>query len=390
MRIFIINTNYPRFLGDLYRSKPELEGQPYADQMRVLEENFIGESPSFARAFEHIGHTAVSVSANNAPLQRAWARENGFASLARGISSARFVLLPRHLVGSLVRRQNTIPFSLLPGLVVGEALKQVLRSQIESFRPDVVLNQDMFLVDRSTLRWIRNRGSWVVGQHAASPLPSSVPLDEYDLLVSSFPPTVEEWRMRGFAAELNRLAFDPAVLKKLPPDPRRSIWPVTFVGSLQTVHRSRLDFLEELAVLVPALRIWTPDAAALTRHSPLRDRLMGTVAGLKMYGILRSSRLTVNHHGDVADSANNMRLFEATGVGTALVTDAKADLSDLFTPGREVLAYSSVEECAELITSTSPALLQQIAAAGQARTLAEHTFVARATELSGLFADRLG
>jgi spore maturation protein CgeB len=389
MRIFIINTNYLAFLGDLYRRQRELGNQTYAEQVRVLEASFLGDSPSYARAFEEIGHTAMAVSANNAPLQRAWARENGLTSLAREISSARLTVSPRRLARRALGGWRKIPTSVRPGAEVGQALKDVLHSQIETFRPDVVLIQDMFLVDSSTLRRITRLGIRVVGQHAASTLPPSVPLDEYDLLVSSFPPTVDGWRARGFDAALNRLAFDRAVLSRLS-EPRKRVWPVTFVGSLQSVHSSRVEFLEELAAFVPALRIWTPDSAALARHSPLRDRVMGSVAGLEMYEVLRSSVLTINHPGDVPDSANNMRLFEATGVGTALVTDAKAGLSDLFTPGVELLAYSSAEECAELISAMSPAELQRIGLAGQARTLADHTYLARSKELADIFTDRFG
>ena len=36
-----------------------------------------------------------------------------------------------------------------------------------------------------------------------------------------------------------------------------------------------------------------------------------------MYRVLRQSKIALNRHSDVAeDHANNMRLYEATGVGT--------------------------------------------------------------------------
>ena len=41
------------------------------------------------------------------------------------------------------------------------------------------------------------------------------------------------------------------------------------------------------------------------------------------------------------------RLFEATGVGTLLVTDWKKNLHEMFEPGKEVIVYHSPEECAE-------------------------------------------
>jgi len=71
-----------------------------------------------------------------------------------------------------------------------------------------------------------------------------------------------------------------------------------------------------------------------------------------MYQVLRDSLLTLNHHGDVGPYANNLRLFEATGVGTLLITDWKENLAEMFEPGKEVIVYRTPEECAELIKYT--------------------------------------
>ena len=102
-----------------------------------------------------------------------------------------------------------------------------------------------------------------------------------------------------------------------------------------------------------------------------------------MYQTLRNSRLTWNFHIDLSPiSANNLRLYEATGIGTCLVTDWKQNLSQLFEPDREVVTYRSVEECAEkvrwLLEHTSER--DSIARAGQARTLKDHTFMQRGIE----------
>jgi spore maturation protein CgeB len=107
---------------------------------------------------------------------------------------------------------------------------------------------------------------------------------------------------------------------------------------------------------------------------------MGSAWGADMYRVLFSSKLTLNYHIDVAgDHANNMRLFEATGVGTLLLTDWKKDLSGLFESGKEVAAYRTPEECAELIEYYLEHEDERsaIARAGQERTLREHTYYHR-------------
>lgn len=103
-----------------------------------------------------------------------------------------------------------------------------------------------------------------------------------------------------------------------------------------------------------------------------------------MYRTLARSRITLNRHIDVAENyANNMRLYEATGVGTLLLTDRKDNLGELFEIGKEVLAYSSKEEAAEMIHYylAHPDEAQEIARAGQKRTLSEHTYRHRMEEL---------
>lgn len=105
---------------------------------------------------------------------------------------------------------------------------------------------------------------------------------------------------------------------------------------------------------------------------------------MDMYRALARSRITLNRHINVAENyANNMRLYEATGVGALLLTDRKDNLGDLFEIGKEVVAYSSAEEAAELVRYylAHPDEAQTIARAGQARTLREHTYRHRMEEL---------
>jgi spore maturation protein CgeB len=96
--------------------------------------------------------------------------------------------------------------------------------------------------------------------------------------------------------------------------------------------------------------------------------------------------MTLNTHGDKAAYAANMRLFEATGVGTLLITDWQENLHEIFEPGKEVIAYRTPEECAELIQYYLEHVEEReaIARAGQERTLREHTYYKRMQELVGI------
>ena len=102
-----------------------------------------------------------------------------------------------------------------------------------------------------------------------------------------------------------------------------------------------------------------------------------------MYQVLHSSKVTLNHHGDIPPYANNLRFFEATGVGTLLITDWKVNLHGMFEPGKEVVAYRDADECVELARYylEHEDEREAIARAGQERTLREHTWYHRMQEL---------
>ena len=78
-----------------------------------------------------------------------------------------------------------------------------------------------------------------------------------------------------------------------------------------------------------------------------------------------------------------MRLFEATGTGALLVTDWKKNLHEMFELDKEVIAYRTGEECAEMIQYylEHEDEREEIARAGQQRTLRDHTYYQRMQEL---------
>ena len=103
-----------------------------------------------------------------------------------------------------------------------------------------------------------------------------------------------------------------------------------------------------------------------------------------MFQKLHDSKVVLNIHGDNSpSSATNMRLFEATGVGTCLLTDWKENLHDLFEPEVEVVTYRTTEECIEKVNYLleNDTERKAIAAAGQRRTLKDHTVKQRVEQI---------
>jgi hypothetical protein len=256
----------------------------------------------------------------------------------------------------------------------------VLEQQVEHFRPDVILNHDIGFIDDVGLRRMRSHYGMLLGQ-IASPIPEGRDFRQYDLMLSSLPNLIERFRQIGVDAEFHRLGFEPRVLERISSE--GSNIRCSFVGQISTEHSRRLKLLERLCEESP-LEVWAPDVELTTPSSPIRDRYRGPAWGIDMYGVLARSQITVNSHLDLAGPhANNLRLYEATGVGSLLLTDAKLDLPEIFLPGQEVVAYEDSAECAKLIAYylDHPDERVEIARAGQRRTLAEHNYRSRMAEL---------
>ncbi len=261
----------------------------------------------------------------------------------------------------------------------------ILAAQIRELKPDVVLNEAMNWLSSDFLRAIKPQIRLLVGQHAATKLRDENDYTVYDLVVSSFPPTLAWFREKGIPVEMNRLGFEPRVLCETKLEER--VFGVTFIGRFFSgIYDSRARFLEVLCEKLEQIRVWGTGVDELPVTSPIRRCYMGQAWGREMYQILRKSKITLNHHGDIAPYANNMRLYEATGTGALLVTDWKEDLHEIFEPGKEVVAYKSPEECLGLIQYylDHEEEREAIAHAGQERTLREHTYYQRMQELMAI------
>ena len=222
-----------------------------------------------------------------------------------------------------------------------------------------------------------------VGQHAATPLNSDI--SAYDLVLSSLPNQVDFFRQQGLKSELFKLGFEPRVAEYLLPS--QKIHDISFVGGLGGFHSERTHILEALAENFN-VRVWGYGLDRLDTNSNLRRLHQGSLWGKEMYQVLHDSKIVFNGHSDLVDRyfANNMRLYEATGVGSLLLTDHKPNLNGIFEVDKEIIAYKNMTECIELATHylTNEKDRVEIARNGHQRTLNEHTWHQRMEELVGI------
>jgi spore maturation protein CgeB len=348
VRVLIVDTCYPAFLAAHYAASPGLEHRSYREQWRTLMDTFFGTADSYSHFLAELGHEAREVVVNCEPLQRAWAAENGIGA------------------------RRTLPRRFRRELVVAQA---------EAFEPDVVYVQDLSALTPDTLRRLRAHSRLLAGQ-IASELPPHAQLEPFDLILTSFPHYVSRLREAGTASEYLRIGFDPRVLDRLgaPAETGGAV----FVGALGRLQHARGNTLLERAARRVPIDFWGYGVDEWPPDSPVRTRYRGEAWGIEMLRVLGGARIALNRHIDVAeDFANNMRLFEATGVGTLLLTDERRNLSALFESQKEVVTYASEDELVERVRHylAHDDEREAIAAAGQRRTLAEHTYAHRMSEL---------
>jgi hypothetical protein len=346
LRVLILDTCYEAFLAAHYARHPALEEQPYDIQWRALMGTFFGTADSYSHFLAPVGVDAHEVVVNCEPLQRAWSREHG----------------AEHDSG-----------------------EETFLRQVNELEPDVVYVQNLNAPSDEALRQLRARGVFVAGQ-IASEAPAADRLRMFDLILTSFPHFVERFEDVGVPSAYFRIGFDPRVLDALDATPA-SQHEIVFVGALNGIrHRRGNKALARAARSLP-VQFWGYDTRGWPPWSPIRRRYRGEAWGIDMYRVLHGSRVVLNRHiGAAGPYANNMRLYEATGVGALLLTDEKVNLAELFEPGREVVTYRTAEDLAERARHylEHEDERRAVAAAGQARTLRDHTYAERMKELVGI------
>jgi hypothetical protein len=342
----------------------------YTEQRRYLLDQYFGTADFYSWNLNKLGHEAEDIIANCEPLQRQWAQEHGLG-------------LEREWTRVGIRRRGRI---LLPMLRRSDRYVQtVLAAQVKRYKPDVLYVQNIGLLSSAFIReTLKPHARLVAGQHA-SPMPPVDRWREYDLILSSLLHQVEQFRQAGLKSEYLAIGFEPRVLDRLGPVEQR--YSVVHVGGYSSgAHSPRMVLLEEVARHVP-VDFWGYGAETLSARSPIMRRYHGEAWGLDMYRARAAGKITLTKHSAASGHyANNMTLFETTGIGRLLLTDHKSNLSELFESGKEVVSYTSPEDCVEKVRHylEHDEERETIGRAGQQRTLREHTYYHRMQELTAI------
>ena len=374
MKILIADTYYKKFLLNYSKTNNVDFFESYEQELKNILDQCFGTSFFYSKNLNDININAVDIIINYKELQELWVKQY-----------KQKIKLFSH---SLPMSFHKIPF--LGNLISYSSLYlNIVYEQIKFHRPDVLYVQDINVFPSHFLEKIKKFTGIIVGQ-VASPLPPYDFLKKYDLILTSFPHFVPYFQSINIKSEYFRIGFEQTVLNHVS-DLNKDI-DVSFVGGIGRHHTKAIPLFLMLTSQTP-IQFFGYGAEELEKTSPILKRHHGEVWGLDMYRALARSKITLNRHINVAqNNANNMRLYEATGMGALLITDYKDNLNDLFEIGKEVIAYRSNDEAVKLINYyiNHPDEAQKIAMAGQARTLRDHTYKVRMQELVIILKKYLG
>lgn len=399
MKVFWIDALYREAIKTMFSASAMKlrENQSYHALKQYVDGSYANYfSTAWCRALRGLGYEAENVVWNVPFLQKAWQRA--------------------------YEQTMTGPF-----------LEEILFRQIKTYQPDILFAGDC--CSAAFLRRVREKVAslrlligWAGSAVAMDPTMRGI-WKEVDLIFCCAPESVSYLHREGAPAVHMNHAFPADILSALHNHVDKQD-DISFIGSIvrgKAYHLFRERLLLGLLGSLP-LTIYSPSTAITRRerikttvvmrlydlahllpdklrtgilskipligrvcareeqpmmpvNDRLRRRMKPPIFGIEMFQALRHSNIVLNIHADSSPRfASNMRMFEATGVGTCLLTDRKEKMDELFVPGQEIVTYDSVEDCIEKAKwlQAHPRERQEIAEAGQRRCLKEHTYEKRA------------
>lgn len=385
-KLLSLSSVYPGSLKKFYNENPNLSIAGYKDHYGLLIRKSTDFVASYTRAFCKQGVDAHAIILNERKLQRKWASEYGLKT---------------------------------------HDSKEILRTQISYFQPDVLWVEDLLYFDSKFLSEIRKSVKTIrciAAYHCAPANYQTIKkLKLFDFVITCTPGLKVDLENIGIKSYHVYHGFDTDLLQYMNNENVNNRREVVFSGSIfsgEGYHNSRLALLNYLInsglnislfiniegrfkiLLKKLLYAFNKFLQILGMKKPwevihfleygkhpvrsypksILDNIQEPVYGIEMYNLLSDSEIVLNNHGDVAGNfAGNMRLFEATGVGVCLLTDYKINIEELFEINKEVVVYRSPEDCAEKIKwlRANDDVRRRIAAAGQKKTLKMHTVTDR-------------
>jgi spore maturation protein CgeB len=400
IKVAFLTSIYPTHVQLIYKQHPDLANKSSTEQEEFVNWHALS---SFVRWFKLLKANGYETCAFNKSLQEinlSWAKENHYS-----------------------------PNTNKPILEIG-------KERIRRFDPDIIF---CF----APITYIKNGWMKALAEACSKPLKTIAwyganqgeedIFRNFDLTLSNSKHLVNQLRIKGIQSEFLQHSFDPIIVDEIEVSQKKKNR-VAFFGNLDmstSDFSERTNMLEKVSLSSGKLDIFgeidIPSIRERLHHATLRLRndlslktrylsnnskiaywseaknlppnpwkvskefaktIKAPIFGKEMLERLSSYKIALNYHNKhTGNHACNMRLFEATGLGSTLLTDAKSDLKDYFEPNKEVISYSSASEAEEKIKFLidNPRTATQIGQAGQRKCFNSHSTEKQINRLSDIF-----
>ena len=384
MKIAFLSSIYPAHAEKIYRENPSLKNKSSSEQMEFIRWHALSSYVRWFELLEEKGFAICSFNHNLPEIALAWAKENKFETK----SSDNI-----HEIGleQIKRFQPDVIFSFAPlTYLINNFLDELIGAL--SKKPKLIAWYGANCGDEEIFRY-------------------------FDLTLSNSKHLVNSLRKKDIKADFLQHAFDPIILDKIK-IPKKRLNRAAFFGNLDTStndFRERTKLLEEVsektnlidvygAHKMPAihetskhylLKVRQKISHTLNKFVPnqkfdywsnkqnmppspwelrkdLSKRIKSPLYGQQMLQKLSSYQVAINYHNKhTGNFACNMRLFEATGLGCALITDHKSDLHEYFENETEIISYKNKKELLYCVkeVSNNPKLAQSLGVKAQAKSI---------------------
>lgn len=377
-KLLEISALYSKYLDSFYEKNSFLNEYSYNEHLKKLMDDCFAECDFIHYELRKLGVDSQIVVFNDEKLQRKWKSE-----------------------------------------FKDKSLFEIVTEQIKKINPDVLYVSDMSIFSASELKYLRtftkNNCKYVGWHFSQVPYYADV-LAQYDQIYTGS--KFLQNQISKYVKDIRLLyhAFNEKLLSVLPNVPKENS--LVFPGSIiigEEFHNGRVDLIGKLKKYeIPCsyygslygsfmpknlrqaigmiYRHKVPSLFYIRTEKMIKENIHAPVFGLEYYKVINNYTVCVNQHAKIAGTgAGNMRMFEATGLGVCLLTDARDENSDLFDIANEIVTYNSYDELIEKAKwlLENPKEAEKIAKNGQSRTLRCYSYRNKAEKMNSFIKEIL-
>jgi glycosyltransferase involved in cell wall biosynthesis len=234
--------------------------------------------------------------------------------------------------------------------------KEILAAQIKKFKPDVIYTGNYVFFNKEMKSYLPKVNLYALWN--ASPMQEGIDLSHFDVGLSFNEVYHRHLQKRGVkSVEYNSFYIDPEIKNRLNSMFLPKDIDIAFVGRYSPMFKARNKFLYD--VYMNFKREYNIQYYLLTT-----SRLRGLIPMLPwkllkaynkpvfledMFKVFARSKIVLNTHSNITGfGKGNMRVFEALGSGSFMLTDNGIYPTHLI-PGEDFVAYKSNEDMIEKI-----------------------------------------